>query len=67
MAKNWDDVAWNEYGELVVDIYKHPPEAKEDTNNNPKHTYKEIDCGGECGGCVAFMVVGTLARPAVLI
>jgi len=60
MATNWGDVTWNEYGELVLDIYKQPPEAKDDTNNNPKHTYKEIDCGGECGDCVALVVDGVV-------
>lgn len=46
MATNWGDVTWNEYGELVLDIYKRPPESKDDKTNKPKHTYKEIDCGG---------------------
>lgn len=56
MATNWGDVTWNEYGELVLNIYKHLPESKDDATNKPKHTYKEIDCGGECGGCVALVV-----------
>ncbi len=29
-----------------------------DENATPKHTYKEIDCGGECGDCVALVVDG---------
>ncbi|MDE6481409.1 MAG: DUF2778 domain-containing protein [Alphaproteobacteria bacterium] len=58
MAANWGDFTWNEYGELVLDIYKQPPETKDDITNKPKHTYKEIDCGGECGGCVALVVDG---------
>lgn len=48
MATNWGDAVWNERGELIANIYKHPPETKDDAKNNPKHTYKEIDCGGEC-------------------
>lgn len=58
MATNWGDVTWNEYGELVLEIYKQPPEAKDNSNNHPKHIYKEIDCGGECGDCVALVVDG---------
>ena len=50
MSTNWSDAVWNERGELVVSIYKQPPEMKDNLNNKPKHTYKEIDCGGECGG-----------------
>ena len=58
MSTNWGDAVWNEHGELVVSIYKQPPEMKDNLNNKPKHTYKEIDCGGECGGCVALVVDG---------
>ncbi|HIU65485.1 MAG TPA: peptidoglycan-binding protein [Candidatus Enterousia avicola] len=58
MSTNWGDAVWNERGELVVSIYKQPPEMKDNLNNKPKHTYKEIDCGGECGGCVALVVDG---------
>ncbi len=46
----WQGATWNENGELVANIYKEPP----------KHTYKEIDCGGECGGCVALIVDGAV-------
>ena len=46
MSTNWGDAVWNERGELVVSIYKQPPEMKDNLNNKPKHTYKEIDCGG---------------------
>ena len=49
------DAVWNERGELVVSIYKQPPEMKDNLNNKPKHTYKKI---GECGGCVALVVDG---------
>ncbi len=58
MATNWGDATWNENGELVASIYKHPPETKDNENNKAKHTYKEIDCGGECGDCVALVVDG---------
>ena len=58
MSTNWGDAVWNERRELVVSIYKQPPEMKDNLNNKPKHTYKEIDCGGECGGCVALVVDG---------
>lgn len=46
----WRGATWNENGELVANIYK----------EQPKHTYKEIDCGGECGGCVALIVDGAI-------
>lgn len=42
MSDMWKGATWNEKGELVVNIHKEPP----------KHTYKEIDCGGDCGGCI---------------
>ncbi len=58
MATNWGDATWNENGELVASIYKQPPETKDNENNKAKHTYKEIDCGGECGDCVALVVDG---------
>lgn len=29
---------------------------EESDENEPKHTYATIDCGGECGGCVALIV-----------
>lgn len=58
MATNWGDATWNENGELVASIYKQPPETKDNENNKAKHTYKEIDCGGECRDCVALVVDG---------
>ncbi len=58
MSTNWGDAGWNERGELVVSIYKQPPEIKDNQNKKPKHKYKEIDCGGECGGCIALVVDG---------
>lgn len=48
MSDIWEGATWNKNGELVANIYKEPP----------RHTYKEIDCGGECGGCVALVVDG---------
>lgn len=48
MSDIWEGAIWNKNGELVANIYKEPP----------RHTYKEIDCGGECGGCVALVVDG---------
>ena len=29
---------------------------EESDENEPEHTYATIDCGGECGGCVALIV-----------
>ncbi|MDE6478470.1 MAG: hypothetical protein K2L94_04475, partial [Alphaproteobacteria bacterium] len=35
-------------------------EFDEEFEGAVKHTYKEIDCGGECGGCVALVVDGAV-------
>ena len=36
MSTSWGDAVWNERGELVVSIYKQPPEMKDNLNNKPK-------------------------------
>lgn len=56
MSQLLDGATWNEHGELVLDIFKEPPKNKGKDRNT--HTYKEIDCGGDCGGCVALIVDG---------
>ena len=50
MNDMWEGATWNENGELVANIYKEPP----------KPTYKDIDCGGDCGGCIALIVDGEI-------
>lgn len=68
MSDIWDGATWNENGELVLDIYAEPPtedidedEAEEfEDEDESEHTYATIDCGGECGGCVALIVDGVV-------
>ena len=75
MSDIWDEVTWNENGELVLDIYAEPPVAETDEEleeyeedseeseyeeDEPKHTYATVDCGGECGRCVALIVDGVV-------
>ena len=48
--------------EITTDEFDETDEDFEDEfdeeldKNEPKHTYATIDCGGECGGCVALVV-----------
>lgn len=66
MSDIWDGTTWNENGELVLDIYAEPPVAEtdeeleeyEEDSEEFEHTYATVDCGGECGGCVALIVDG---------
>ena len=66
MSNIWDGLTWNENGELVLDIYAEPPVAEtdeeleeyEEDSEEFEHTYATVDCGGECGGCVALIVDG---------
>ena len=65
MSDIWDGVTWNENGELVLDIYAEPPvadtdEELEEYEEEFGHTYATVDCGGECGGCVALIVDGVV-------
>ena len=74
MSDIWDEVTWNENGELVLDIYAEPPVAETDEEleeyeedseeledeEELDHTYATVDCGGECGGCVALIVDGVV-------
>ena len=68
MSDIWDGVTWNENGELVLDIYAEPPvadtdeelEEYEEDSEEFEHTYATVDCGGECGGCVALIVDGVV-------
>ena len=75
MSDIWDGATWNENGELVLDIYAEPPVAETDEEleeyeedseesdyeeDEPEHTYATVDCGGECGGCVALIVDGVV-------
>jgi GH24 family phage-related lysozyme (muramidase) len=68
MSDVWQGATWNENGELVLDIYAEPPtedidedEAEEfEDEDESEHTYATIDCGGECGGCVALIVDGVV-------
>lgn len=56
---DWAGAIWNAKGELVLDIHKNPPDVKNDKNTNrSQHTYSEIDCGGDCGACIALVVDG---------
>lgn len=55
---------WNEKGELVIDIFADSPVIN-DTDDEldeeeTKHTYATIDCGGDCGNCVALIVDGNI-------
>ena len=66
MSNIWDGLTWNENGELVLGIYAEPPVAEtdedleeyEEDSEEFEHTYATVDCGGECGGCVALIVDG---------
>lgn len=68
MSDIWDGATWNENGELVLDIYAEPPVAEtdeeleeyEEDEEEFEHTYATVDCGGECGGCVALIVDGVV-------
>lgn len=67
MANIWKGITWNENGELVLDIYANPPveETDEDLDeefdeSTAQHTYATIDCGGDCGACVALIVDGNV-------
>lgn len=63
MSDIWQDAKWNENGELVLGIYAEPPteEIEEELEEDkPEHTYATVDCGGECGGCVALIVDGVV-------
>ncbi len=68
MSDIWDGTTWNENGELVLDIYAEPPVAEtdeeleeyEEDSEEFEHTYATVDCGGECGGCVALIVDGVV-------
>ena len=66
MSDIWNDATWNEYGELVLGIYAEPTteEIEEESEyfdgDEPEHTYATVDCGGECGGCVALIVDGVV-------
>ena len=75
MSDVWQGATWNENGELVLDIYAEPPVAETDEEleeyeedseeseyeeDEPEHTYATVDCGGECGGCVALIVDGVV-------
>lgn len=65
MSDIWDGATWNENGELVLGIYAEPPVAEtdeelEEDEEESEHTYATVDCGGECGGCVALIVDGVV-------
>ncbi|MBQ7127875.1 MAG: DUF2778 domain-containing protein [Alphaproteobacteria bacterium] len=50
---------------MVLDIYAEPPvadtdEELEEYEEEFGHTYATVDCGGECGGCVALIVDGVV-------
>lgn len=51
---NPPDVEPNEFDETDEDFEYETDEESDE--NEPKHTYATIDCGGECGGCVALVV-----------
>ena len=51
---NPPDVGPNEFDETDEDFEYETDEELDE--NEPKHTYATIDCGGECGGCVALVV-----------
>ena len=51
---NPPDVEPNEFDETDEDFEYETDEELDE--NEPKHTYATIDCGGECGGCVALVV-----------
>lgn len=59
MSDIWQGATWNENGELVLGIYTEPPTKdidEEDSEDEPAHTYATIDCGGECGECIALVI-----------
>lgn len=74
MSDIWAGATWNENGELVLGIYAEPPVAETDEELEEyeedseefedeeefEHTYATVDCGGECGGCVALIVDGVV-------
>ena len=68
MSNIWDGLTWNENGELVLGIYAEPPvadtdeelEEYEEDSEEFEHTYATVDCGGQCGGCVALIVDGVV-------
>ena len=65
MSDIWDGATWNKNGELVLGIYAEPPVAEtdeelEEDEEKSEHTYATVDCGGECGGCVALIVDGVV-------
>ena len=64
MSDVWQGATWNENGELVLDIYAEPPTEETDEEledeDESEHTYATVDCGGECGGCVALIVDGVV-------
>ena len=74
MSDIWAGATWNENGELVLDVYAEPPVAETDEELEEyeedseefedeeefEHTYATVDCGGECGGCVALIVDGVV-------
>ena len=65
MSDIWDGAKWNKNGELVLGIYAEPPVAEtdeelEEDEEESEHTYATVDCGGECGGCVALIVDGVV-------
>ena len=65
MSDIWDGATWNKNGELVLGIYAEPPVAEtdeelEEDEEESEHTYATVDCGGECGGCVALIVDGVV-------
>ena len=68
MSNIWDGLTWNENGELVLGICAEPPVAEtdedleeyEEDSEEFEHTYATVDCGGECGGCVALIVDGVV-------
>lgn len=72
MSDMWEGATWNENGELVIDVYANPPNIEpeitadetddeidedwEEEYDEVEHTYATIDCGGDCGNCVALIV-----------
>lgn len=65
MSDIWNGAYWDENGELVLDIYAELPVAEtdevlEEDEEESEHTYATVDCGGECGGCVALIVDGVV-------
>ena len=65
MSDIWKGFTRDENGELVLDIYANmpkeetePQETDEDFDGGAQHTYATIDCGGDCGACVALIVDG---------